>query len=197
MNTINEVKTLKITFGDGTETTLQKWFTNQFDYFKNIIEDLGEEMVDDNGNEYKYLELEFTEGGMGSELGTMLTKPILAFLKRLAYHIEFLGGDDELDDVTEKKSNNHSGWNKPDSYQTKMLMKYIKQDEWDELFKIYFVTDYLGNSMICHAITDTILNHLSDAKCINIAKLQSKFGITSQYTLSQQTDIIKKFDWRE
>ena len=198
MNTITEVDTLKITFSDGTETNLPRWFTNQFDYFKNIIEDLGEEMEDNNGNEYKYLELDFAKGGMGSEIGSLLTKPILAFLKRLAYHIEFIADDDfDEEEKTSKTNSNSSEWNTPDGYQTKIITRLIKENKWNELFKIYFVTDYLGNSKICHAITDVVLKYLSDSNLIDVEKLQEKFNLKSQFTPSQQKDILSKFDWRE
>lgn len=203
MDTINEINTLKITFSDGTETMLPKWFTSQFDYFKNIIEDLGEEKETKDGKEYRYLELEFTEGGMGSDLGELLTKPILAFLKRLAYHIEFLGddkddfwGDEDLDSL-KPVLNKETEWNSPDGYQTKMITKFIKDDKWHELFRIYFVTDYLGNSKICHAITDIIMKYFADHHMINIEKLLPMFNIKSQFTAAQQKEILSNFDWRD
>lgn len=206
MDTINEVTTLHITFEDGTETDLPRWFTTQFDYFTNIIEDLGEEMVDDNGKDYKYLELDFA-GGMGSDLAVLLTKPTLAFLKRFAYHIEFLGNDDldELDELEdgyndkadEPEIQTKDEWNKPDGYQSKIIMKYISDNRWNELFQIYAVTDYLGNAKICHAITDTIMKYISNNNLIDIKKIQDKFNVKSQFTPSQQDEILAKFDWRE
>jgi hypothetical protein len=212
MDTHQDVETLKITFEDDTEASLPLWFTNQFDYFKNIIDDLGEEMYDDDGKEYKHFEMDF-RGGMGSELGYLLTKPVLAFLKRFTYHIKFLkeGDIDDLDEdfddindpiedndpINESDKKKHSDWNGPDGFQTKSIMKYINNEKWDELFQIYAVTDYLGNSKICHAITDTIIKYFNDNGLINVEKIQDKFGLKSQFTKAQQKEILAKFDWRE
>jgi hypothetical protein len=213
MNSIQDVETLKITFTDDSETSLPKWFTDQFEYFKNIIEDLGEDECTDNGTEYKRLELDM-RGGMGSELANLLTKPILSFLKRFAYHINFLKEgdfdedlDDDLDDdfddplrdkIDDSKDDSpKSDWNTPDGYQTKRIMNFIASGKWNELFQIYAVADYLGNPKICHAITDTIIKHLSDSNMIDIEKIQNKFNLKSQFTASQQKEILTKFDWRE
>ena len=211
MDSRQELNTLKITFEDDTETVLPMWFTDQFEYFKNLIEDVGEEKYDDNGDDYKYLELDF-RGGMGSDMACLVTKPVLAFLKRFAYHIKFLKEgdldefDDDFDDINDPledteqhlgKKNEHSDWNEPDGFQTKSIMKFIHDDKWDELFQIYAVTDYLGNSKICHAITDTIMKYFNDNGIINVEKLQKKFNLESQFTPSQQKEILVKFDWRE
>lgn len=203
MNRFNEVITLHIIFEDATSMDFPRWFTKQFDYFTNIIEDLGEERYDDNGKEYKYFELDFREG-MGQELASLLTKPILSFLHRFAYHIEFLGNDDldELDsdlDVNVNVNNqpSKSEWNKPDGYQIKTIMKFISESKWDDLFEIYVVADYLGNAKICHAITDTIISNFKNTNMIDIKKIQDMFNLKSQFTPSQQDEILAKFDWRE
>ena len=210
MDSRQELSTLKITFKDDTETVLPMWFTDQFDYFKNLIEEVGEEMSDNNGDDYMYLELDF-RGGMGSDMACLVTKPVLSFLKRFAYHIKFLkeGDLDEFDDdfedindplddtIKKEETGKHSDWNDQDGFQTKSIMKFIHKDKWNDLFQIYAVTDYLGNPKICHAITDTIMKYFGDNGLINVKKLQKKFNLKSQFSLLQQQEILAKFDWRE
>ena len=185
MNSLQDVETLRITFTDGTETELPKWFTDQFEYFKNIIEDIGEDEYTDDDKEYKRLKLDMRDGGMGSELANLLTKPVLSFLRRFAYHIKFLKEgnlDDDMDDdfdddfddplrdkiSDESSKKNEDDWCTPDGYQTKRIMNFITSNKWNDLFHSYAVADYLGNQKICHAMTDAIINYFGENNMIDI-----------------------------
>lgn len=191
MDALSETITLKITFPDGKSTKMEKWFTDQFVYFRDIIEDIGESRCESDGKMYKYLEIDMSTD---CELSKFLTKNTLIYLKRHAYHCAFMYDDDEtdhFDDPNEKWSTND------DDSVAKMLEKYIDRENMNELFKVYLAADYLGNSILSHAITDVLINYISTKGCLNISKLEKAFGVKSKFNKEKQEEIFSKFEWEQ
>lgn len=176
--------TLKIIFGDGSSMFLPKWFTDQFSYFKDLIDDTGSAMEDKQKNEYKYLEINVNY----TELGRLIDKPVLIFLKKFAYHYAFLHEDN---------LKNAMIWNKEDVFLNSLIQKYIQESKFDELFRIYVAADYLGNIQMCHIITDTFLKHLSINDLTHINEFKKIFDINSQFTPQEEEDILRAFKWED
>lgn len=189
-----DVQTLLIKFSDGSEVRLQEWFTNQFEYFKSIINELGEDRWDsDKGKEYKFLVIELDENSE-TGLSRMLSKSKLSFLRRFAYHLHFMKEDDS--ESTGGTDGVDNEWTPPDTFQVKTITKFIIDDNWEELFEIFALSDYLGNRQICYAITDQVITYFSANNFMNVEKLEEIFKVTSELSKDQQETILNKFDWR-
>lgn len=180
---LTEINTLKITFEDGTTTLLPKWFTDQFDYFKDIIEDMGVDKVNDDNIEYKYFEIDLRGG---SELSRLLSKTVLAFLKRYAYHTSFVLGATAKEDK----------WHTTDTFQMGMIMKLMDAKEYNELFQIYSAANYLGYAPLCHAITDELIMKM-EAKKFDMNVIASEFKIPMPtFNCDDQKNILRQYEWQ-
>ncbi len=216
MDELTEINTLKLTLADGTAVLLPIWFTNQYSYFKNIIEELGEVRVSDEGTEYKFFELDLSSSPL-EDLKRLITKPVIMFLKRYAYHVTFLYSgedkrpkkktneylsDDEQQSVSDKTSHVHQDdeptqeWHNHDSFEEKMILKYIDDNLFEELFQIYNAANYLGSDALCQTITDILMKFFKRAALTNIFNLQNHFMLTPEFTQAQQSEILKKFEWQ-
>lgn len=190
---LKDTNTLKLIFQDNSSVLLPKWFTDQFEYFNNLLEETGTECVNEDDIAYKYLELDLR---YQSELSRLLTKPILSFLKKYAYHTLLLI-ENESDDIVETNNDLYNNnWKKGDILQSKMILKFIEENNYDELFRIYIVANYLGFIPLCHVITDEIIqktNGLNIHQIMDLFKLPNDLSLTT----TDRNNIIKTFEWNE
>lgn len=184
MNSFSVVNTLKIIFEDGSSELLPKWFTDQFSYFVDILEDIGETRYMDNENEYEYLEIYLSSC---PNLAKLLTKPVLQFLKKFAYHYTHLYEDDT--------NVNNDNWFIKDEFQRRIIQKFIDDDKIDELCQIFITSDYLGNIILCQIITDMLIKQISSTNFLNIEKIEKIFGVKSKFQKNKQNEIYKKIQW--
>ena len=180
-----ETNTLKLTFEDASSVMLPKWFTDQFEYFTNLLEEIGVEQWNEDGTLYKYLELDLRNS---MELSRLLTKPVLGFLKKYAYHTHILN-------ETSKTTMNEIVWHTPDILQSKMILKYINDENYDELFHIYVAANYVGYMPLCHAITDEIVRK---TRSLDIDSIVSLFKLSNEsFTEKERKRILKKYEWND
>ena len=77
MDSLVEVNNLTLKYPDGFTVALPKWFSNQYLYFRDMMEDIGEVEYDDDGNEYKCLEIDLA---YNPQLLELLSKRVLLIL---------------------------------------------------------------------------------------------------------------------
>ena len=184
MDSLDDANTLKLILDDGQTVLLPKWFSNQFEYFKNILEDIGETLEDINGNDYKYLELDLK----GTELGELLDVNVLLFLKKYAYYMECM---------TDGRRDDDEGWHKSDNFQRQKIDKYLNDQKFNDLFKLYVAVNYLMNTELSQTITDCVLSYMDKKNILNIGDIMKTFNIESEYSSDQQKNILNAFAWND
>lgn len=174
-----EDETITLTIKIKNETyNLCKWFTKQYTYFNDIIEDNGitktTKTAKTTTEKHKYLKLDIKN----TPLEQMINTRILIFLYNFSNNY--------------RRFENLPDYLPPDNILYKMIKTQITEKTVEDLFQILITADYLGNTYLAQNITEIYVKHVYQQQ-----KFDKHNKLKSMIDKTKRTQIIKHIKGRE